>query len=66
MTTFYIPKAINPKSWTCGEVIQDQLLVNEIGDLERLVQVVAMLADRTDDQTQIEIVRFLSCMEPRP
>jgi hypothetical protein len=60
MTTFHIPNAINPKSWTCSEVVNDHVQGHAIHGLNELIQVVAILADRADSQAQIEIVRLLA------
>jgi predicted DNA-binding protein len=55
MTTFYIPNALNPRSWTCGDVIEDH--VNTFEDLRFIV---ALLANLADDDTQKVIVQILS------
>lgn len=60
MKTFYIPNAINPKTWTCGEVVRDFMSTHSIDGLNQLREVVAALADRANDQTQIEIAMILA------
>jgi hypothetical protein len=61
MTTFHIPNAINPKSWTCGEVIEEN-----VRDFNELKFVVAMIANHVDSDTQKVIVQmFAPHMEVR-
>jgi hypothetical protein len=55
MTTFHIPNAINPRSWTCGDVIEDHVTT-----LQDLRMIVALIANRLDDDTQKLLVQYIA------
>lgn len=52
---FQIPDALNPRTWTAGE-----LVVNHVATLEDVIRVLAIVVEALPEHAQVEVVEAIS------
>lgn len=52
---FQIPDALNPRSWTAGEIVR-----SHVATLEDVIQVLAIVVEALPEHAQVEVVDAIS------